>query len=258
MLISRRALLAGGVVAAWASPRLRGQDLAPPFTIEVPDVVLSPGVPTFVAVNTSGYTSCQVALLDPFGRVRSTSRKWPTEPDVSNGQAIDALATAGDPKSLVRHVARVTMEPTRTMTPSMAMAVTQIDPASAVGRAVVQVVHSSVSTAPDFLEDTKQMARLARFVNDPASPPGGQFMAALTTDSSVQLKIWRGETGRGEPVHQAEFKHLPRGTHPIRWDLMTRRGAAETGRYLGVLVCVPEDRRLKPTNLAAYFAVRMP
>lgn len=90
-----------------------GQDVAPPFTIEVPDLALSTGPPTFVAVNTSGYTSCEVALLDPFGRVRSTSRKWSTEPDVSNGQAIEVLATTGDATSPVRHVARITMQPTR-------------------------------------------------------------------------------------------------------------------------------------------------
>lgn len=258
MLISRRTFLAGGALAVWTAPRAMGQDVAPPFTLEVPDVALSPGAPTFVAVNTSGYTSCEVALVDPFGRVRSTSRKWSTEPDVSNGQAIDSLATAGDPKSLVGHVARVTMQPTRATTPSMAMAVTQVALASPEGRGAIQRVRTTAGAAPDVLEETKQMARLARFVNDPASPPGGQFLAVLTTDSSIQLKIWKGESGRGAPVYQEEFKHLPRGTHPIRWDLTTTRGPASSGRYLGVLVCTPTDARLKPTNLAAYFAVQMP
>lgn len=257
MLLSRRAFLAGSVAAAWSGSRSAGQGVAAPFTIDVTDVALARGVPTFVAVNTSGYTSCEVSLLDPSGRVRSTSRKWSTEPDVSNGQAIGPLVTAGEARVPIAHTVRIAMQPTRAATPSMAMALMQVDPAVPLERGIVQQARTSPA-APDPLEDAKRMARLARFVDDPATPPGGRFLAALTTDSSIQLRIWQGEAVRGAPIHQAQFKHLPAGTHEVPWNLATRTGPAPTGRYLGVLLCVPVDPRLRPTTLAAYFAVRTP
>src|SRR5271154_4717141 len=79
-------------------------------------------VPVVAAVNTSGYTNCQVQLADIEGQTVLQSQDWGTEPNVSNAEQLKPMRSGTGKQKLKPQVA---MHPTRKRTPSVGMAMTQ-------------------------------------------------------------------------------------------------------------------------------------
>ena len=232
MRITRRGLMMGSVTVPWMPQLAHSQEFSP-ITIEWPNVTLDPKADSFAAVDTSGYTTCQVQVVDRENKVLLTSQQWGTEPNVPNGMQLqgDLLKGKAGP-----YLVRVVMRPTRKAVPSVAMVQTQ-----GPGVNVQRLKHDSL---------------LARFQDDPARPPGGKFMLDLSTNASVYLKIFKGEVLSGSPVYSNHFPNLPQGPNSIPWDLKTPKGSqVPSGQYSASLVCMPTVPGLHPTNILAFFGV---
>src|SRR4051812_5402262 len=109
MPVSRRTLLTGGVALMCGRSLALAQKAQAPVIIELPDLPLYPEAPTIVAVNTSGYTSCAVAILDSDRVLRGETRDWSTSPDVSNGVQLSLRGSGHDPAVPRPHTVKVTM-----------------------------------------------------------------------------------------------------------------------------------------------------
>jgi hypothetical protein len=233
-MISRRTLVLGGG-ALWVARSVAQVEEGAPVVLELPPLTFDPGVPVFAAVNTSGHTDCQVQILGGTGQPVLQSRRWGTEPNVSNAAQLSGEVRGRTPQQLK---VRISMHPTARKTPSAAMAMRQ-------------------GTAVD-LEELKRLARQARFVKDPARLPGGQFEVILRADSSLTLEIWPNEGHGGKPVYKHTFANLPGGTEPIPigWNLRENNGAVvPAGRYFAALIARPIAGSLHPTYMSSYFAV---
>lgn len=246
MAISRRDLLIGSA-AAYICPFALCQEGAP-FAVELPPLPLDLNLPTYAAVDTSGYTNCQVRVLDENHHLLLQSTDWGTEPDRPNGARLQGkLAGEGEGK----YVIRVAMRPTRNKTPSVAMAIHQ---GGDEDLPAVKLV--ALQDEQQAIERLKNMARQARFVDDPAHLPGGHFTVDLMNDASVFLQIWKGEAAQGAPLYQKGFANVPTGRNPIGWNLQTTHGkVVAAGRYFATLMCSPTHAKLHPTILASYFEV---
>ncbi len=205
-----------------------------PVVVELPFAEFDLTAPVFAAVNTSGYTSCQVQLADAKGRTVLHSQDWGTEPNVSNAGQLEP-AQPGTGKQRLK--TRIAMHPTRKKTPSVGMAMTQ--------------------GAGTNLTQLKQLAKAVRFVDDPAKPPDGHFELVLATDASVSVTIWPGENPQGRPIYTTNVSGLPAGKNPIVWKLCDNRGTqVRAGRYTALLTSTPTNKTgLHPTMLCSYFAV---
>lgn len=252
MSVSRRGLLITGIAALPRGLFARSVDGGEPFTLELPELKLDPRLPTYAAVDTSGFTNCQVLVSDAEKKIRLQSKNWGTEPDAPNGALLAGRLFGETPMGCV---VQVRMTPTREATPSVALVVKQGEP-EALALLRQAAWRGVTGSAQEEIERSKKMARLARFEKDPATPPGGQFRVDLASDSSILLRIWAGEKATGAPIYKRQFFDRPQGINPIFWDLHTGGGGvAPAGRYLAVLLCTPTATGMKPTVLASYFAI---
>jgi hypothetical protein len=243
MLMSRRTFLASSAIMASGSRLVVTQDGR--TVIEVLDLTLVQNLDTFVGASVSHNTFCEVEILNP-DRNAIKAAKWVLESRAPNGEF---LSTLGSGNSGSKYGVRITMVPSDRTVPSVSVAVIQPGVASARGRG-----QSGGASMQAGINQAANMARRARFVVDPARTPG-YFAVALPTDGSVQLKIWRGEEATGSPLDVREFNKLPQGEQKIPWDLKAGGVRVKEGRYTALLVCMPENTALKPTNLISYFAV---
>lgn len=251
MTVSRRELLmTSGVGMLMAFPA--GLEEGAPFALDLPLMTLDPNLTTYAAVDTSGFTTCQIRVLNARGFIVQESKEWRTEPDVPNGAQLDGRLQGETP---ARYAVRIVMRPTRRRTPSVAVALTQGKHKTLARSGPAEFRNAATKKSHEEIEQVKEMALRVRFVGDPARSPGGQFEVDLTRDSSVSLRIWAGETATGIPVYKKLFANLPSGRNPIPWDLRTLQGIpVPAGRYVAFLLCRPATREA-PIRLASYFGV---
>jgi hypothetical protein len=231
-VITRRGfvLAAAAICADRAAAQI---EEATPVLVELPYAEFDLNVAVFAAVNTSGYTTCQVQLVDTAGRTVLQSQDWGTEPNVSNAEQLKPTQSSTGKQKLKT---RIAMRPTRKKTPSVGMAMTQGEG--------VDLVH------------LKQVSKAVRFVKDPAQPPDGHFEVMLTTDASVSVAIWPGEIPQGRPVYQTSISDLPVGRNQIVWKLCENSGRqVKPGRYIALLTSTPTKMGLHPTTMCSYFGV---
>ncbi len=249
-MFSRRQLLIAA--AAVAQPGLRTEPSeGAPFSLQLPSLELDPGLQTLAAAITSGFTSCQIQVLDSEGRVRESSRDWGTEPNRPEGAILQGTLPGARP---VPCPIRVLLRPTRPRVPSVTVAIQQAEtdfgfPA----RPVRWVAGPADFRDLDFL---RQTALRARFRDDPAKPPGGRFEVDIRYDSSLWLRIWAGEHAIGHPVYETTVPKRANGPNALPWDLHSSKGdLVKSGHYLAIISCKPGLPKLHPTVLASYFAV---
>jgi len=245
MHLSRRNLLQTTAAIMWPGlgPELKEGE---PFTLSLPEWPFDPTLPTYASVSTSGYTNCQVRVVDRKHELLQSSLDWGTEPNVPEAAQLKG-SLPGTRPSL--YATQIQMRPTRPKTPSVSLALTQ-SPA---------LLLRPVSFQSANLQLLKNLAAAARFLEDPAHLPGGRFQANLSYDSSILLRIWGGEAARGEPVYQRKLLNRPSGSNEIPWNLHSSKGSlVPSGRYLATMVCQPMSAKVLPTLLMSYFAVITP
>jgi hypothetical protein len=230
-MISRRRLLIDGAISVGLGRYAWSEEFAP-VELEFPGVELDAELPLVAGANTSGYTTCQVQVLQTDGKMVWQSKEWGTEPNKSNSAATPRLGGSGEKK----HVVRAVMRPTRSTVPSMSVA-----------------VHQGTDVDKTQIE---MLAEQARFVTDPAQrPTGGHFAITLYFDSTVTLQIWSGNSARGTPVFQAQSHNVQAGGNRVPWDLHTKSGYAAPGRYVALLTCSPNQEGRAATFLGSSFGV---
>jgi hypothetical protein len=252
MNISRRELLLAGAAELW--PNFAGAiEEGAPFALHLPELKLDPRLLTYAAVDTSGFTNCQVLILDARGYVVQKSPGWGTEPNTPEGAPLAGMLPGKLPISCR---AQIVMQPTRKTIPSVAVAIEQGGSQPLPRLTPAEFGAPFTSDSQDIINRLKEVARLARFIKDPAQPPGGQFQVALSNNSSIFVRIWAGEKAVGEPIYQRKLFDRPSGMNAIPWNLRTSKGTSvPAGRYFAFLLCVPTATALQPTALASYFAV---
>jgi hypothetical protein len=238
MEITRRVFLEGATLFMADARQAPREPPAGRTVIETPNLRIAQAADTFVGASVSQTTACQVELLDGFRR-RVRVNEWTVEAQTPIG-GVAAPLKAGENASGVR----ITMTPPGGGVPSIAVAIVQ--PATGDGAARVPTDAGRLQAA--------NLARRARFVDDPARTPG-RFIVVLPADGTVSLRVWRGEDASGSPLHQQVFRKVPQGETPIPWDLTMKGARVPAGRYTAVLVCTPDNQALRPTNLISYFAV---
>ena len=249
-MLSRRQLLIAS--AAVVQPGLASElEEGAPFALKLPNLVLDPKLQTLAAAVTSGFTSCQIQILDADGRVRQSSREWGTEPNRPESAVLQGALPGASP---VVCATRVLMRPTRPRIPSVAVAIRQAESDSVVRiRPVQSLAGPNDSRDIDVL---RQMALRARFKEDPAKPPGGQFQVDTAYDSSIWLRVWAGEQANGRPVYEKTVPNRAFGSNALPWDLHSSKGdLVKSGHYLAIIYCKPLLSKLHATVLASYFAV---
>lgn len=238
MVISRRTLLTDGAIFLGLG-RYAWSEEFPPVELEFPDVELHSDLPLVAGANTSGYTTCQVQVLDGQGKtILWQSKEWGTEPNKSNSASTIQLGGNNE----MNHVVRAIMRPTRAVTPSMAVA-----------------IHQGTDVDKTQIE---MLAERARFVADPAQrPKGGGFEVILYRVSTVKVQIWSGTAARGTPVYERQSPNVvprpdPNPAIPVPWDLRTTRGnLALPGRYVALLTCTPNEPGRAATFFCSSFGV---
>lgn len=249
-MLSRRQLLIA--TAAVVQPGLASElQEGAPFALRLPDLELDPKLQTLAAAVTSGFTSCQIQILDTGGQVLQSSKEWGTEPNRPESAILKGALPGVRP---VLCPTRVVLRPTRQRVPSVTVAIRQAESDSAVRiRPVRSVAGPNDSRDIDIL---REMALRARFKDDPAKPPGGQFQVVTPYDSSIWLRIWAGEQATGHPVYARTVPNRAFGSNALPWDLHSSKGAlVKSGRYLAIIYCKPLLPKLHATVLASYFAV---
>jgi len=231
------------------------QDQVLAVRIRLPDLRLDPTLRTYAAVVTSGYTNCQVRILDDNQHLMEYSREWGTEPNVPLGQVLQGSLPGRRP---ILCPTELLLRPTRLQTPSVAAAITQTNELQLGGMKPVSF-RQGPSTDQDELNKLKASAKSARFITDPARPPGGRFELMIWHPGSIMLCIWANDQAVGPPLYRQELPDRAAGSNTVPWDLRTSKGnLVKTGRYLATLTCKPTKMpgvQVQPTTLASYFAV---
>lgn len=249
-MFSRRQFLIATVAVAQPGLASELQEGAP-FALQLPSLELDPKLQTMAAAVTSGFTSCEIQILDGYGHVTQSSREWGTEPNRPEGAILQGALSGAGP---VLCPTRVLLRPTRKRIPSVTVAIQQAETDSSVHlRPVLSVAGPNDSRDLDFL---RQTALRARFREDPAKPPGGHFEVDTPYDSSMWLRIWAGEQAISHPVYEKTVPQRPFGSNALPWDLHSSKGdLVKSGRYLAIIFCKPLLAKLHPMVLASYFAV---
>lgn len=230
VMISRRRLLIDTSALALTGGIALCQ-FEPAFKLDFGDVELESNLPVKVAIDTSGYTSCQVRIQGRDGNIVLRSKEWGTEPNRPESVQSKPVERTGPYRVLAE------MRPTAPRKPSMALALHQ-DPGV-------------------DLKRLERMADKVRFLRDPAPrPAGGRFEVDVLAESAVLVRIWQGEARGVSPLYEKRFDDVGPGLNPVPWDLRTSRGSiAPPGRYLANVICTPKDKQRKPTNMFSSFAV---